>query len=416
MKLLRKTIGYQLLLTSLFFVLAGFALFKMIDSIENEEVDENLSAMKTEIIHRLELDTDIPSLPPLLLISPLDHPIRRETERFSTIDITDPVEHDTEPYRQLTVRKNIHGQAYEIVLRSLLIENRDMALVISGSIGLVLILLLFALLVMNYFMSRRLWAPFYQTLDKLNHFKLTSSKSLQPTQTNIQEFQELESAMIAMTEKLRSDYSALKAFTENASHEIQTPLAVILSKLEMLLQSEGLVPEQLKLMQAAYRSARRLSQTNKSMVMLTRIENRQFNQVQQIDVSRLLTELLEQFEDFIDTKKLNIQQFINTRPIWQTDPDLAHILLSNLLSNAIKHNVEEGDIQIRMEKHRLEISNSGNAPSLPTQQLFERFRKGNDANGNTGLGLALVKEICGVIDIRVNYEYDNDRHRVTLSF
>jgi len=208
----------------------------------------------------------------------------------------------------------------------------------------------------------------------------------------------------------------LKAFTENASHEIQTPLAVILSKLEMLLQSEGLAPEQLKLIQAAYRSARRLSQTNKSMVMLTRIENRQFNQIQQIDVSRLLTELLEQFEDFIDTKKLSIQQFINALPVWQTDPDLAHILLSNLLSNAIKHNVEEGGIQIRLEKHRLEISNSGNAPSLPTQQLFERFRKGNDANGNTGLGLALVKEICGVINIRVDYEYDNNRHRVTLSF
>jgi len=191
-KLLRKTIGYQLLLTALFFVLAGFALFRMINSIENEEVDENLSALKTEIIHRLELDTDVPSLPPLLVISPLENPIRRETERFSTIDITDPVEHDTESYRQLLIRKNIHGQSYEIALRSLLVENRDMALAISGSIGLVLIFLLFALLVMNYFMSRRLWAPFYQTLDKLNHFKLTSNKSLQPTGTNIQEFQELE--------------------------------------------------------------------------------------------------------------------------------------------------------------------------------------------------------------------------------
>jgi len=414
-KLLRKTIGYQLLLTALFFVLAGFALFKMINSIENEEVDENLSALKTEIIHKLELETDVPALPPLLLISPLDHTIRRETERFSTVNITDPVEHDTESYRQLLIHKNIHGQSYEIILRSLLVENRDMALAISGSIGLVLILLLFALLAMNYFMSRRLWAPFYQTLDKLNHFKLTSNKSLQPTETNIQEFRELEHAITELTDKVRSDYQALKSFTENASHEIQTPLAIILSKLEMLLQSTELSPEQSKLVQSAYRNARRLSQTNRSMVTLTRIENRQFDQKQPLNVSATLDELLEQLEDFVASKQITVEKNYLAEPVWNIDPDLARILLSNLLGNAVRHNIDGGSIQIRLEEHELQISNSGKAPVLPAEKMFERFQTGGET-GNTGLGLAIVKEIGAVTGMTVKYDYADNNHILTILF
>ena len=269
MKLLRKTIGYQLLLTAIFFVLAGFALFQMINGIENEEVDESLTAMQMDVVKKLQQGTSISDAPPLLLIRRINQPVTKESVRIQTVRITDPIEGDKESYRQLTAHTSINGISYEIIIRSLLVENRDMVIAISSSIGLVLLLLLAALLLMNYLMSKRLWAPFYQTLSHLNQFRLSGNERLNPSDTNILEFRELENAIAELTDKVRSDYQALKTFTENASHEIQTPLAIILSKLEMLLQSKGLSPEQSQLVESAYRNARRLSQTNRSMVTLT---------------------------------------------------------------------------------------------------------------------------------------------------
>ncbi|GET31441.1 two-component sensor histidine kinase [Prolixibacter bellariivorans] len=415
MKLLRKTIGYQLLLTTLFFVLAGFALFRMINGIENEEVDENLTAMQMNIELQLKKGMTVSDAPPLLILHRLESPLTKESMRIQTVRLPDPIEGDKESYRQLTSRTTINGIPYEIIIRSLLVENRDMVIAISSSIGLVLLLLLAALLLMNYFMSKRLWAPFYHTLGHLKQFRLSGSKQPQPSGTDILEFRELENAITELTNKVRSDYQALKSFTENASHEIQTPLAIILSKLEMLLQSKDLSPEQSKLVQSAYRNARRLSQTNRSMVTLTRIENRQFNQNQSLKVSNILDELLEQLEDFITSKKLTVKKTYAAEAVWHIDPDLAHILLSNLLGNAVRHNIEGGNIQIQLEEHKLQISNSGKTPSLPAEKMFDRFQTGSET-GNTGLGLAIVKEIGAVTGMTVNYDYTDNNHILTVLF
>ncbi|GET28949.1 cell wall metabolism sensor histidine kinase WalK [Prolixibacter sp. SD074] len=415
MKLLHKTIGYQLLLTTLFFVLAGFALFKMINGIENEEIDENLTAMQMNIELQLKQGISISDAPPLLLIHRLDQPLAKQSVSIQTVKLQDPIEGDKEPYRQLTSHTIINGIPYEIVIRSLLVENRDMVIAISSSIGLVLLLLLAALLLMNYFMSKRLWSPFYHTLGLLKQFRLSENKQPKPSSTDILEFRELENAITELTDKVRSDYQALKTFTENASHEIRTPLAIILSKLEMLLQSTELSPEQSKLVQSAYRNARRLSQTNRSMVTLTRIENRQFKQNKQLNVSAVLDEILEQLEDFITSKKLSVKKTYTAKPVWNIDPDLAHILLSNLLGNAVRHNVDNGDIQIWLKEHELQISNSGRASSLPAEKMFERFQTGSET-GNTGLGLAIVKEIGRVTNMKVTYDYSGNRHILTIHF
>ncbi|GET25926.1 HAMP domain-containing sensor histidine kinase [Prolixibacter sp. NT017] len=415
MKLLRKTIGYQLLLTTLFFVLAGFALFRMINGIENEEVDENLTAMQMSIELKLKQGVAVSDAPPLLIIHRLESPIMKESVRIQTVRLPDPIEGDKESYRQLTSRTTINNISYEITVRSLLVENRDMVIAISSSIGLVLLLLLTALLLMNYFMSKRLWAPFYHTLGHLKQFRLSGSKQPQSSGTDILEFRELENAITELTNKVRSDYQALKTFTENASHEIQTPLAIILSKLEMLLQSKDLSPEQSKLVQSAYRNARRLSQTNRSMVTLTRIENRQFDQMQTLNLSATLDELLEQLEDFVASKQLTVEKTYNANPVWNIDPDLAHILLSNLMGNAVRHNIDGGSIQIRLEEHELQISNSGKEPSLPAEKMFDRFQTGSET-GNTGLGLAIVKEIGAVTGMTVTYNYTDNNHILTVLF
>ncbi|GET23110.1 sensor histidine kinase [Prolixibacter denitrificans] len=415
MKLLRKTIGYQLLLTTLFFVLAGFALFRMINGIENEEVDENLTAMQMTIELKLKQGVAVSDAPPLLIIHRLESSVKKKSVKIQTVRLPDPIEGDKESYRQLTARTTINGIPYEIIIRSLLVENRDMVIAISSSIGLVLLLLLAALLLMNYFMSKRLWAPFYHTLGHLKQFRLSGSTQPQPSGTDILEFRELENAITELTNKVRSDYQALKSFTENASHEIQTPLAIILSKLEMLLQSKDLSPEQSKLVQSAYRNARRLSQTNRSMVTLTRIENRQFNQNQPLKVSIILDELLEQLEDFITSKKLTVEKTYAAEAVWNIDPDLAHILLSNLMGNAVRHNINGGKIQIRLEEHKLQISNSGKEPSLPAEKMFERFQTGGET-GNTGLGLAIVKEIGSVSGMTVTYNYTDNNHILSVLF
>jgi signal transduction histidine kinase len=126
-------------------------------------------------------------------------------------------------------------------------------------------------------------------------------------------------------------------------------------------------------------------------------------------------EILEQLENFIASKKLSVKKTYTAEPVWNIDPDLAHILLSNLLSNAVRHNVDDGDIQIRLKEHELQISNSGRASSLPAEKMFERFQTGSET-GSTGLGLAIVKEIGTVTNMKVTYNYSGNRHILTIRF
>jgi signal transduction histidine kinase len=215
-------------------------------------------------------------------------------------------------------------------------------------------------------------------------------------------------------ERIQQDYFALREYTENTTHEIQTPLAIIRSKLE-LLQDHPLTVEQLQLVNAANQAVTRLSRLKEALVLLVRIKNRQFVNPEPIRLDALLRERLTHFAELMDLKALRVSTQIDEPVTLLLNPLLAEILLDNLLGNAIKHNLTGGTLTVRLTDGLLTIRNAGEAPRGPTAAFFDRFVKADPRSRSLGLGLAIVKAICETNGLGIAYGFSEGFHQIDVS-
>jgi len=208
----------------------------------------------------------------------------------------------------------------------------------------------------------------------------------------------------------------LKEFTENASHEIQTPLAIIKNKLEILLQSPEMTSDQMDLISSAAAATNRLSKLNEALIILSKIENRQFHEIEDISVNDIVGGILSSMDELIRIKSISIEKRFEKNLHIKMHPYLAEILIGNLVINAIKHNTSPGSISIITSYDTLEIINSGNHSSGNVEKLFQRFVKSNPKSQSLGLGLSIVKAICDTYSFIVRYNVQNGSHRIVVVF
>ena len=326
-----------------------------------------------------------------------------------------PRKRDTDdPCRLLIFPVKVGDQYYTAFVSKSEEEAEDLLVVIMSITAGMILLMLGLLLLANRLLLRRIWQPFYRTLEGMRAFNLSSRQLLPAEPTEIEEFHVLDEAARQMTDRISRDYEMLKNFTENASHEMQTPLAIINSKLDLLIQDPGMREEQHRPVQAMYDAISRLRQLNQSLLLLTKIENNQFPETESIDLAPLIEAKLAQLEDPLKDRKLQVHQELNKTRV-AINNYLADILLNNLLGNAIRHNKISGQVDIRLSGRSLRISNSGPAPSFDPATIFDRFVKGSHSGGS-GLGLAIVRQICDNYKFLVGYSYVAEMHTVEIEF
>jgi signal transduction histidine kinase len=250
-------------------------------------------------------------------------------------------------------------------------------------------------------------------LNVLKTFDLQKGGKTMFQRSQVDEFNALNAELSKLTDKVTRDYKNLREFTENMSHETQTPLAIIRSKLELLLQSE-LNETQLNQILSTLDSVNRLSKMNKGLIMLTRIDNDQYAGLQLLQVGKLLKKQIEDLELFISSKNIQLHEDIDEKLLVRMNPHLADILLTNLLSNAIKYNLENGDLFITFRKDKFEIANSGHPPVLSPDEVFDRFKKGESPD-SIGLGLAIVRKIIDHCGMKIRYEYKDAHHVFSIT-
>lgn len=415
MRLLQKTNRIYTLFATLLFLVGGIILFIRITGIIEEEAAEQLLSNEQRIALKLKHGQPFTELSPVIEITRLGRPLAEHIALKDTI-FYDEFEAEVENFLQLTSIRNINGQAYRLVLRQMLVEPRDYLASIGLSLAVVLALLLVCLAVMNRVIYRKLWRPFYQALAALKGFSVYQNSPLPLKESKIQEFTELNTAITKLTGKVRSDFRALKEFSENASHEMQTPLAVIQTKLDELLQDAALSEQQASRIQVANTSVKKLARLNQTLLLLTKIENRQFIYTETVDVRLMMERQLKDSEDFIQDKGLRVSYAADTALTVTANPALVEILVSNLLRNAIKHNIPNGCIDITLTKYSLHISNSGKPLAHAPAVLFERFSKADPSSGSLGLGLAIVKTICTIYGWQIKYEANQCNHLLQVDF
>jgi signal transduction histidine kinase len=415
MKLAEKTTRIYLALTAILLLCAGSLLYILMTDFIDEEVTEKLMINMLRVVNRLEQGQVVTELPPIIEVEELSTP-RAETIITKDTVLYDTIEQEAEDFREVTAFETINNKTYRITLRQVILQPHDYYSTIGLSLLLVMTLLLIGLVLINRRISQKLWHPFYHNLEKLKQFSLQENQPIGLRTSSISEFQELNQTLERMTDKLRTDYRALKQFAENASHEMQTPLAIIQTKLDEALQSPALSEEQARQIKAAYASTLRLSRLNQSLLLLTRIQNRQFTATQAIALTNTIEQYLKEYEDFLTARKITVEKHLEAGTVISAHPAIVDTLLTNLIGNAIRHNIDGGTINLRLEDKTLTIANTGLPLSIPPSKLFERFAKDDPSSDSPGLGLAIVRSICDTNGWTISYTAENRWHTIRVTF
>ncbi|MBL7104797.1 MAG: HAMP domain-containing histidine kinase [Bacteroidales bacterium] len=414
MKLLNKINIRYLLFSLTLLILLGLAFNFVLFYIISEELDEKLLHIQKRVTAQIINENFIPVIKPYIEVVEVAN--MQEQVFFSDTIIENLQEKEGEEFRQLTSIKKINGKTYKIIVRESKLESDELFESIALIIFLAFIVLVLILFIVNSQIAKSVWLPFYNNLKLVKKFSLNDLSPLRLKPTNIKEFNELNNVIFSLTEKVISDYKSVKQFSENASHEIQTPLTIIRAKLESLINGNGLNIEQLEKVKSIYSSVHRLSKLNKSLLLLTKIENRQFSDVEKISISKVVKEKLSEFKELISLKNLQLETNLNEDILKVMSPLLADLLVNNLISNSINHNKEKGNIKINIKGRQLIISNSGDSPLSNPENIFERFYKENQTSKSVGLGLAIVKKICDTYNIKISYSFIENLNYFTLDF
>lgn len=416
MKLQTKINNRFLLVTLVVFIIAGVLFYFALGKVADQNINEMLNSRKVNVIcylqHTAPDSLSLKSADRTLFISPVP-----KTNPYSIVSDTiifDEVDKEHIPCRIMVFTTEVKGQWFKITMLQSLLESEDLQAIIILFMAFLFILLTLALYFLNRSLSLKAWQPFFSSMALLKSWKIGDNKELHFDGTGIEEFDQLNRTLEVMIKKMQSDYITLKEFTENASHEIQTPLAIMKSKLELLLDNPTFKKEEHKQIHALYETANRLSRLNEALLLLVKIENNQFPEKQEIDLARLTKNRLESLQELFELKQIDLILDLSAPFVISINPLLADILVSNLLSNALKHNFIKGKIHISSGTDGITFSNTGAPLKMDPERIFNRMVKENTSNESNGLGLAIAKRICISHQILLEYNYSDQLHHFSL--
>ncbi|MEC5145131.1 HAMP domain-containing sensor histidine kinase [Chitinophaga sp. 212800010-3] len=309
----------------------------------------------------------------------------------------------------------INAQVYKISSYNYVIKSDGIFRGMLSAVVWKMLLMVLAVAVTARLLSKKIFYPLHCIRKALYNFDLKQKEPLKLPETSTTEFKELNRFLTKMTDKAMEDYAAVKEFSENASHELQTPLAVIRSKIELLSET-NIDGVQAALIGDMQNAIEKLSHINRSLILLTKLENQEFKATESIKFCRVTKDVIATYEDWIAMREIKLSTNLDKNIPLSIHPALAEMLISNLMSNAIRHNHEGGQIRVLLTSKEFRISNTGLPPQVPTCELFHRFRKSNQSADSIGLGLAIVKQICEVNGYDIEYTYTGGWHHLQISF
>lgn len=408
--LLRKTSKTFLSIGIVLMLFSTVALYFYVRNLLQSEIEEELRSTEARIESSISGNNPIYQLPPMVEVTEVSN---LGVEHLKDTLIYDPSQDEIEDFRELTTYSKINNHNYRITVRTLIVESEDILIAVIISYLIVILSVFVFLFYFNKSRTQKLWTPFFKNLEQMKLFSLTSESPISLMDSDILEFSELNTEITTLTEKVRSDYKNLKQFTEDVSHELQTPLAIIQAKVDTIINGEDLNDVQFEQLSSIQNDIQRLKQLNKKLGLISKIENDQFTNISPCNLNHILNNRIENLSELYPSEILFES---NEDVVLLMDAHLAEVLCDNLLSNAIKYSLPNTPIVVNLEKESLSVKNEGKRAILKPDQLFQRFYKESDEVKSTGLGLAIVKKICDLYGFQPSYRYTNNEHHFTISF
>ncbi|HAC15310.1 MAG TPA: hypothetical protein DCE78_05120 [Bacteroidetes bacterium] len=413
MKLIRKTVRFTGLVLIPVTILGAVFIYFYIRTISFSEADEYLTFEMQRIQRYYQINNDLPS--DLYKINRIYSDSVYHSPIFSDTTVVDPINDEEIQFRELIFSVTSTSESDSIItiaLRQALLGRSDVA---RGSIYIIFAVLamftISVLVVMNA-VAGKIWQPFFSTLDALKNYKVQDSVP-DFHQSDIDEFNLLNRTISKMLDQMSGDYQRTKEFNENAAHELQTQLALIRSAHEELLNTLPSGSEWIQEAGKAHAAASKLTHIQKSLLLLSKIANKEFDKSNKVVLSEIITSVLKDFDEVIELRKIHVVVNLDSSNVVM-DEGLAIVLITNLIKNSVKHNKLDGMIHIELKNRKLSLINSGELYSGDPNELLHRFSSGG--SDSMGLGLAIVKQICDLYGFDLKYTIDQESHEIGIDF
>lgn len=417
MKLFTKYNRINIAITIFTFVIGSIAFYFVLHYVLIRQLDETLRGEQQEVVDYVKAHDQLPVIQNTkhqwITVETSSEPVKKS--RAKSILAYNKTENEKEFIRQLKFSVIAGQQVYQITVNKSKTETEDLLqLIILVTIGMIGFILL-----SNYIINRklinRLLRPFYTTIGRIKDYQIAIQQPLQLTKEPIDEIDLLNDSLNKMTQRIHHDFHALRSFTENASHEMQTPLAVIRSKVEALLQDMEGKEKNMQQLLAIEDATQKLSKLHQSLLLLTKLENRQFAPNETVNLTMIIKTKLDERQELIASKELQLH--LNYKDVLLPfHQHLAEILVSNLFNNFIRYSPRGGEIYIDLTNGALTIKNTAINGPLNSEKVFQRFYKEDQSAESTGLGLAIIKEICTIAGFSITYAYIDNKHHFTIHF
>jgi signal transduction histidine kinase len=420
MKLLNYTTSFfALILLAVIPVWAALFYYNMLNEIY-DSIDDGLDNQKLLIIKKAKTDTsllrrsDFDEVDFIIRPISIKNAINRQDVYIDTLMYMEN-ENENEPVRLLKTYFSQSNNYYELLVYTSMVEEDDLVKQLLYSTVWLYIGLIAIILVLNNVLLRKIWKPFHLLLNRLQDFRLDNPKPFMPEKTRIAEFQLLNDVVQRMLQSNIDTFNSQKQFIENASHELQTPLAISLNKLETYIESSQLNEQRSKVLASLMDNLKRMERLNHALLLLFKIESQQFTSEEAININTLSKKIIDDFADLATFKDIKVQLIEETTCLAFMHPDLANIMISNLFKNALVHNHSGGFVNIVIQQDAFIIENSGNGQGLDEKKIFWRFYKEQNSSTSTGLGLAITKAIAERYGFSISYYY-HQKHVISINF
>ncbi len=403
-------LGVILPIWAIFFYIA------MIDEV-NDEIDDSLEDYSEQIIVRFLAGEEIPSKSNssnnqyYLSEITLEYAQSKPHIRYIDSMVYILSEQETEPTRILaTIFKDENGKHYELVVLTPTIEKRDLKEAILFWIIFLYIGLLLIIIIVNILVHKRSNRPLYKLLAWMEKYNVGENNMPLQNDTDIIEFKKLNEAAIQNMKRAEEVFEEQKQFIGNASHEIQTPLAVCRNRLENLMEDDTLTENQLEELNKTYQTLDYITKLNKILLLLSKIENKHFIEKNDVDFNTVIYQFIEDYKEAYLHKNISVEILEDGIFTVRMSEVLASILINNLIKNSYLHNMENGQLFIEIASSKIVFKNTGQEIPLNPKLIFERFYQGSKKEGSLGLGLALVKSICDLEKLNIHYYHNDNFH------
>ena len=390
----------------------AFILDEVQDNIDDGLKDQKIQIIRAtysdpELLNVLEYDLKQFRIQPIAPL-PLEE-LGKNT--FSNHSYYMEYDDELEPYRVLTTTFSTkEGKTYQLNIRTSMVEEDDLLLDLAIGLVALYFFLVISLIYINKWTLRKTWKSFNDLLARLKNHQL-GEKSWENKSFQVTEFHQLNESLNFMFAKNEASWKQQKQFIENASHELQTPTAIAMNQLEQAMQDSDIREKELIVYTQLYEQLQRMSQLNKSLLLLSKIENEHYIQSESVNLTALSQQIADDFEPLFSHRKATLNWVISEDFKTNLHPELAHLLISNLLRNALTHSTTSAQITLTSSSTHWSIANTAVNGPLDASQIFNRFYKNSSSKTSTGLGLALVKTIVNhTPNLSIEYLFVENKH------